>query len=177
MSARLFFGLWPDAASVRALGELAEQARNQCGGRIMQPGNLHLTLAFLGQVEKARITQLQALLHEFSWQSGPLSLDRYGSFRGPRIVWAGPGACPLWLDELYQGLWRQLEPMGFRPENRFRPHVSLLRGASGADLVKLSPFAPVDWTPDDFRLVASRPQAGGSLYQVLAQAPLPANAL
>lgn len=175
MSERLFFALWPDAAAVRALSAWAGQAHALCGGRVMLPDDLHLTMAFLGEVEKPRIPELQALLCNAQWSSGPLCIDRYGYFHGPRIVWAGPSSTAHWLQDLHLWLWRQLEPAGFRPDDDFRPHLSLLRRAQIRNLADLPRPAPVCWVPDDFRLIASRPGSNGSSYRTLARAPRPAN--
>ena len=52
---RLFFALWPDAATSVALAALAQQIAAESGGRPTAPGNVHLTLAFLGD-QPRRIT-------------------------------------------------------------------------------------------------------------------------
>ncbi len=51
---RLFFALWPDQRVRESLSALARVAKTDCGGRIMQPRNLHLTLAFLGDTVEAQ---------------------------------------------------------------------------------------------------------------------------
>ena len=47
---RLFFALWPDAPAAAALYRVAAESREACGGRLMRPETLHLTLAYLGRV-------------------------------------------------------------------------------------------------------------------------------
>jgi len=46
---RLFFALWPDDATRRALAACASAVVAQTGGREVAAGNLHLTLAFIGE--------------------------------------------------------------------------------------------------------------------------------
>ena len=56
---RLFFALWPDAglrADLARLGQDADEPRS----RPLVPGNLHLTLAFLGNVAPARLEAVHA---------------------------------------------------------------------------------------------------------------------
>jgi 2'-5' RNA ligase len=170
---RLFFALWPDAAVRTGLIRWARAVHGLCGGRMMRPDTLHLTLAFLGAVETGRIPDLQALLQRQDWPAGSLCLDCHGRFRGPRIVWAGPRARVPWLEALHEALWRALQEQGFeRPGEPFRPHVSLLRGAGPGDLATLPAPGPVHWTPHRLVLVASRPQETGSYYETLAETAL-----
>lgn len=170
---RLFFALWPEADVVSALSDWARQAQALCGGRTMRPDSLHLTLAFLGAVETGRIAELQALLPHGGWQGGTLSLDRYGRFGGPRIVWAGSAQPAPWLDDLHALLWRRLGTAGFsEPDEPFRPHLSLLRNAGLGDLSALSAPPPIVWTPRRLVLMASLPRESGSYYEMLAETEL-----
>ncbi|CDM22825.1 2'-5' RNA ligase [Castellaniella defragrans 65Phen] len=167
---RVFFALWPDAEAVEILSGWARQAHAAFGGRIMRPETLHLTLAFLGTVPLDRIADLTALLEEARPIGGTLRLDRYGRFHGPKIVWAGPSATPPWLDALHGWLWRALARRGFaRPDEPFRPHVSLLRRAEPGELDTLPAPAPLDWTPRRCVLAASAPSPAGSFYEILAE--------
>lgn len=170
---RVFFALWPDAEVARTLSGWADQAHAVFGGRIMRPDTLHLTLAFLGSVSGVRVAELSALLDEASLIGGALRLDRYGRFRGPQILWAGPSVSAPWLDALHGWLWRALSRRGFaRPDEPFRPHVSLLRRVRPGDLDALPAPAPLDWTPRRCVLAASAPCPEGSFYEILAECPL-----
>ncbi|MGB3706011.1 RNA 2',3'-cyclic phosphodiesterase [Castellaniella sp.] len=170
---RVFFALWPDEATVQALSGWAQRAHAAFGGRVMRPDTLHLTLAFLGTVPHDRVAELAALLDEDSLIGGTLRLDRYGRFRGPRIVWAGSSATAPWLDALHGWLWRTLARRGFeRPDEPFRPHVSLLRRAGPGDPDALPIPEPLDWTPRRCVLAASAPSPDGSFYEILAECAL-----
>ena len=170
---RVFFALWPDAGTAGALSGWARRAHAACGGRVMRPDTLHLTLAFLGTVSRERVAELSALLDDAALIGGTLRLDRYGRFRGPQIVWAGPSAPPPWLDALHGWLWRPLARRGHaRPDEPFRPHVSLLRRAGPGGLDTLPAPEPLDWTPRRCVLVASAPRPDGSFYEILAERPL-----
>ncbi|CAM5206359.1 RNA 2',3'-cyclic phosphodiesterase OS=Castellaniella defragrans OX=75697 GN=HNR28_002155 PE=3 SV=1 [Castellaniella denitrificans] len=170
---RVFFALWPDAGTAETLSGWARRAHAAFGGRVMRPETLHLTLAFLGTVPHDRVADLAALLDDAPLIGGPLRLDRYGRFRGPRIVWAGPSAPAPWLAALHGWLWRALSRRGFaRPDEPFRPHVSLLRGARPDDLDALPAPEPLDWTPRRCVLAASAPRPEGSFYEILAECAL-----
>ncbi|CAM5788840.1 RNA 2',3'-cyclic phosphodiesterase [Castellaniella caeni] len=170
---RLFFALWPDADIVAALGPWARHAHDACGGRIMRPDTLHLTLAFLGSVDAQRIPELAELVRTCPAPGGTVTLNRFGHFRGPRIVWAGPSATLPWLDTLHRTLWQGLARHGFpAPDETFRPHVSLLRKADTTDLGPLPTPCPIVWHARRLVLVASTPRETGSYYEVLAEARL-----
>lgn len=170
-SRRLFVGLWPDAHTVEALSIWAARAHTLCGGRIMRPDTLHLTLAFLGRVEAQRVAALCDAIPTWSICTGTLELGRFGRFKGPRIIWAGPSDRRVgWLDALHDGLWGRLGAMGFAPPGEvFRPHVSLLRNAGLGDVSRLTVEQPIVWTPTRCVLVASTPAEAGSYYEVLGE--------
>jgi 2'-5' RNA ligase len=175
MASRLFFALWPDPAVVTELTQWAQRAHDQCGGRVMRPDTLHLTLAFLGRVADDRIPDLQALLRTRRWTGGSVTLDRYGCFRGPRIVWAGSSEFVPWLDRMHAALWRALTRLGFEgSEEPFRPHLSLLRQADPQDLPAWPTPRPVVWVARRLVLVASTPRESGSWYREIAACDLAA---
>lgn len=170
---RLFIGLWPDEASVRQLTDWARDAHALCGGRIMKPEDLHMTLAFLGQADQSQADALCDAVSTWPVKLQPLVLARFGMFRKARVVWAGldsDDSAP-WLHSLCDTLWSKLEGLGWpRTEATFTPHISLLRGAQPGDVGALY-RPPVLCQPVRCVLVASRPATGGSNYQVLAQLP------
>ena len=53
--ARLFFALWPDEPARGRLAPLAAEVAAQASGKPVPIAKLHLTLAFLGEVDAARI--------------------------------------------------------------------------------------------------------------------------
>lgn len=170
---RLFIGLWPDDAAVQELTTWAHDAHAVCGGRIMQPADLHLTLAFLGHTEPERAAGLAQAVATWPVKLAPLRLTRFGQFERARVVWAGPDDHdPLpWLQTLYATLWDRLVTMGWQPpETAFRPHISLLRRARSCDVSALH-RPPITVYPQRCVLVASRPGEASSHYQILAQLP------
>jgi len=166
--ARLFFALWPGPALAATLADWAAQAQAACGGRVMQPATMHLTLAFLGAVDAERAAALAAATARQRVAPGSLTLDRYGAFARQRIVWAGPAETGAALQHTHDALWHWLEPLGWqRPTQPFTPHVTLLRRAASLDLPPAVP-APAPWRYDRYLLVESRPQDAAARYRVLA---------
>src|SRR3546814_3063338 len=68
----------------------ANDAHALCGGRVMRPETLHVTLAFLGSTPAARVAELVRAVPGWQARTGAMTLRRFGRFTGPRIVWAGP---------------------------------------------------------------------------------------
>ena len=50
---RLFFALWPDGDTRKAINGLARPAVRRAGGRPVPARHFHMTLAFLGEVPEA----------------------------------------------------------------------------------------------------------------------------
>lgn len=171
---RLFIGLWPEPATAHVLQRWAQCARSQCGGRLMQPQDMHLTLAFLGPADPDQCTALIRQVKQWPVPVQPLLLERFGAFERARVVWAGPGpeAETGWLTALHDELWDRLQPLGWqRPQRPFRPHISLLRTAASTDISGLQ-AAPVLCRFTHCQLVASQPEPGRSRYRPLAQLPV-----
>lgn len=166
---RLFYALWPDATLANALAGWAEQARPATGGRIMRTESLHLTLAFLGNIDIESAEELIEAPPVHRLQPGTLTLDQYGVFHRQRILWAGPSRIPDALQAAHDGLWLWLSGYGVQPPAQpFRPHVTLLRDADPAKAPETGP-EPLTWHYDRMVLVASESRQDGSRYRVVAQ--------
>ncbi|OZI71919.1 RNA 2',3'-cyclic phosphodiesterase [Bordetella genomosp. 12] len=164
---RLFFALWPEPALARTLAAWARDVQPACGGRLMRPDSLHITLAFLGAATSAQTRELLHYTHQCRLTPGSVRISRYGCFKRPRIIWAGPEAGHTALAEMHETLWRDLTALGWsRPEQGFTPHVTLLRHAERFEL----PAAPgeLDWPYAHLSLIASDP-GGQARYRELAR--------
>lgn len=170
-TARLFFALWPDEGARAALAKLAHFLHVECGGRLMLAGNIHLTLAFLGNVPGGRIAELHALATAVAAPCFDLNIDTLTYWRHNRIVWAGTRECPAALRDLVAQLARALRTAGFRCEEReYAPHVTLLRDARRAPAVRA--VNGIVWRAGEFTLVRSLRRDGAVLYEAMGRWPL-----
>ena len=168
---RLFFALWPDASTSDALATLAQQVAAESGGRPTAPGNVHLTLAFLGDQPRRIARELSAAAARISAPSFDLVLDSVDSWRKSAIAWAGVQNVPPALWELQQKVARSLQASGLEPDERpFAVHVTLARHISAVVRRPLAP--PLVWHVTAFGLVASELDAKGARYRVLSSWPL-----
>lgn len=169
--ARLFFALWPAAAASAALAEAGERLHEICGGRWTRAETIHLTLAFLGEVEPERIGNLLALAGEIRAPAFGFNLTRFGWWPHNRIVWAAPAETPAELTLLVDALRESLLGAGFRFDTKpFVPHITLLRKADCRR--NPLPAGEIEWCAEDFVLVRSVPGESGSAYEVLGRWPL-----
>jgi 2'-5' RNA ligase len=167
-TARLFFALWPDAAVRQQLARHRPDA-----GRPVTAENLHITLLFLGSVDREqqeRMTEAAAGVLAPPFQ---LQLDRLDHWRRSGIRWLGLTMPPPPLLSLHQQLRAAAEAVGIAVEARqYRPHVTLARNAPA---IAAQAIEPIHWDVADFCLVESVTGAGGSRYTVRRRWPLQAD--
>lgn len=162
---RLFFALWPDARVRTQLAHWAHEIDAVCGGRLMRPENLHLTLAFLGDVDEAHIAYVEQAAALAVPQAGSLVLDTPGYWKHNRIAWAGASAVPAELQALVSDLRASLvrSNIGFDAKPLV-PHVTLLRNA--CEPQRMPALPPIDWPFQGFALVQSLKLPAGNRYEV-----------
>jgi 2'-5' RNA ligase len=171
-TARLFFAVWPAPEIQQALGKLALDLQPQCGGRAIPARNIHLTLVFLGDVERARLPRFESLAQAVVASRFELAVDRVQYWRHNRIVWAGTGQCPPAAVALAGQLAAAAAGEGIENDRRpYVPHVTLLREARRAP-VAAAPLIP--WPVSRFALVESVAVDRGRIYQPLREWPLAA---
>ena len=149
-------------------------------GRLTDPEQLHLTLAFLGELPDREVEAAHDGLQTVRSHPFELTLRGLGSFGGAdgRTIWAGV-ADPAPLARLAARIRSALHGMGVVLERRrFRPHVTLARltGAEARDeaalarvLAKRDGFPAPPFRVEGFALYRSVLTRAGPIYDVLAE--------
>jgi 2'-5' RNA ligase len=120
---RVFLAFWPDAPVLGAL-EAARHRLFPLAGRAVEATDLHLTAAFLGAVEPARLDALRGLCGPVA--AGVVKLDHAEHWPKSALLVAAASQTPPALTRCIDDLWRRLDRLGFARETRpFRPHVTL----------------------------------------------------
>ena len=154
-----------------ALAAVARECEVECGGRPTPPEKIHITLFFVGDVERAAIARLQSVARTLAAAPFRLAVTHLGLWRHNRIVWAGAESAPPALAMLVSDLTRALAAVGVRAEDRsYVPHITLVRNARTAP--RRTRIAPIAWHAREFVLVESVAAGGGSRYEVVARWPL-----
>jgi len=144
---------------------------------------LHVTLQFLGEVERERLPALRAgLAPAIPIAPFPMTFGRPGVYPAgpqPRVIWLGLAEGRDGLDRLYAELGRRLEAQGFAIDERpFSAHLTLARLKWPANLdvgalvgtVETEPAPPV--LVDHVTLYRSEPSPTGSIYGSVLRVPL-----
>ena len=162
-SARLFLAAWPDEATTAQIAAYRERCRWPRRAAPVNESRQHLTLHFIGAVDRARLPEIAAGL-EVAVQPCQLLLDQPALWpNGIAVLQASVLPPPLYAlhKQLADALHRLALPVEKR---RFRPHLTLARHAGGAILPTLA--TPVIWTIDGYALVESVLGRGGGYRNV-----------
>jgi len=170
-SQRLFFALWPDEESRRALGAVTARAVRRCGGRPVPVASLHVTLAFLGSVPHEQLPYLQRIAREqaaASTQHLPLCLrfERLAHWPRQQILCVPATEGAGGAHALAAALRDATAAAGFRPDLKpFRAHVTVARKV--ARFAMAVALRPVVWRFAAFTLLESRTEESGAVYSVV----------
>lgn len=169
---RLFFALsLPDSLAQTLVQWRAQHFAPEVG-RPVAAANMHMTLAFLGDVSEQKERALRLLADRIRQPAFQLHLNDAGQWPRPGVVWLGCRQAPRGLLQLAALLRSQAARSGcYQSPQPFHPHITLLRGATRP--VALPP-ANFDWTlsAERFALYESRWEQGKTRYQQIAEWPL-----
>ncbi|KVC30744.1 2'-5' RNA ligase [Burkholderia pseudomultivorans] len=173
---RVFVALMPDAASREALHALSVTR----GARRTLPAQLHVTLAFIGAIERTRCDALAARLPGLAAAHALplLPVERiawWPSLPRARLIVAELAPEPA-CAALQAGLAATLEALGIAADRRpFRPHVTLARlprDAHGQPAHGGATGRPVALRFDALTLFESRLSHDGVSHRPIVSAPI-----
>jgi len=166
------------------LGDLQQQLQDKANikkGDVkwVTPGNIHLTLKFLGEIKDEQIVDVCNVVKDVAGrhESFELEVGTVGSFGGKsaRVVWVGLGEGRDSLLRLQKDLEQQLASSGWPPEQReFAGHLTLCRVKNSQAGVKLAAmtenykdFMLGTILADSVNVYQSRLTPSGPIYTVL----------
>ncbi len=149
-------------------------------GRAVAEENLHLTLAFLGEITPAEAEEIDAELQAIALPVFELELAGLEIIGGDwpgGLVWLARASAPL--ERLQRAVAGGVRGAGVDlPRRRFRPHVTLARFGRGAGAVEAARVGRLLQARGDavsggfavsgFQLYRSHLRAEGPIYEVLA---------
>jgi 2'-5' RNA ligase len=174
---RLFTAIRPPE-SIR--GQLLDLMEGMSDARWQDEDQIHLTLRFIGEVDKHQAHDLAAALHNVRYPPFQLALEGLGTFsrrRQPTILWAG-----VIPDEPLRALHRKIDQaaqrVGLEPDRRaYSPHITLARldrssTTLGEFLRAHGNLASEAFEIKSFGLYESELAPGGAIHTLVETYPL-----
>lgn len=174
---RLFVAIRPPramrASLLAAMGGVAR-------ARWQSDEQLHLTLRFIGEVDRHRAEDIAATLGTVHHPRFALALDGIGQFdRKGRVeaLWAGV-APQAPLKSLHNKIDQALARVGIAPETRvYLPHITIARFSRGAGPVesiasRSGGISSPEEEISEFALYESQLSHEGALYSIVERYPL-----
>lgn len=169
---RLFVAIHPPAAIREQLVDLMEGIR---GARWTDEDQLHLTLRFIGEVDRHQADDVAAALGSIHHPRFEIALTGLGSFdrRGqPTHIWAGVAPHEP-LKALHNKIDQALARAGVEPDRRaYLPHITLARlhrstGPIDILLQSAGGLVSAPFAVDDFHLYESELTPDGAIHSVV----------
>lgn len=109
--------------------------------RVIDMDNLHLTLKFLGEVDKDKYKNIKSVLYNLNTEINTIDLEvsTLGSFirEDNELIWVGIENNRK-LKKLQIALEEEFEKIGFKRENRkFKPHITIAKNVVWKDNFRL----------------------------------------
>lgn len=179
---RLFAALVPSEEAIDHLSEAVKPLQDDAL-RWTDVSDWHLTLAFYGELDEARLPDLTERLTRAAARHDPVTLALAGAGRfGKQAVWVGcSGELPA-LHRLAQSVIAAGRRAGADVDDkrRFKPHVTLARAYNKrpADLrpyvATLAEYQGPTWSGREVQLIRSHLGSGRPRYETVVAAPLAA---
>ncbi|WP_319541731.1 RNA 2',3'-cyclic phosphodiesterase [uncultured Pseudodesulfovibrio sp.] len=144
--------------------------------RWMRPGNWHLTLKFLGDIDEDMIPAIVETLSSITFREFPMQAGDSGAFPGvkrPRVIWLGLKQGAQQCADLAEVIEEAMADIGIgREKKRFRPHLTIgwVKRPGQDDWKAVLARANQDWpefTAKRFTLWQSELNPTGAVHTVL----------
>jgi len=174
---RLFTGIELPEEIREDIGDLEQPIP---GVRWIDMDDLHLTLRFVGDIDKRTANEFAEYLAGIDVPAFPMRLNGLGTFGGrdPRILWAGVEAGEE-LHRLARANDRAAHNAGIEAAARaFKPHITIARLKKSQPerlaryLQKRGGFRSEPFYVTNFTLFSAKPHTGGGPYVVEETFPL-----
>ncbi len=182
---RIFIAIeLPD--SVKKKIEVAQAPLKKTGAFVswVKPGNIHITLKFLGEVPEDKINEVfsaaeKAVEGTNRFAMNLKSMGAFPDFKRPRVIWIGSGSGEEELSYLAGKVEDEMEKIGFPKEGRkFSAHFTIGRVKSPKnmeklmELVKSSDFVTDEIEVNEVVVMRSQLHPAGAIYTPLKKIPL-----
>jgi 2'-5' RNA ligase len=166
---RLFFALWPDDETRQKLAQFS-QAIQPNAFKPVPPHNFHVTLVFIGNVNKADELVIKQRAASISSEPFVIVFDQLSYWNKPKVISLTSQHPPDPLMILSESLNRAVTSCGLETDSKpYNPHITLVRHVSTFIERDCDPFV---WRANSFCLVESCSEIDGVRYTVKEEWPL-----
>ena len=92
--------------------------------------NMHFTVQFLGEVSEEMVRKISDVLSSIEFSTFSITFASIGAFpkpNSPRVIWVGVNDGVNELEKLAETIRSKLSDIGFSPDKKFKPHVTIFR--------------------------------------------------
>ena len=167
-TSRLFFALWPDDETRHKLARFSQTVLMNDFKKI-PPNNFHVTLVFIGNVNKAGESAIKDQVASISSEPFAIRFNQLSYWNKPKVVCLTSNLPPEPLLILSESLNAIVNHCGIETDSKpFNPHVTLARHV--LSYVERE-CQPIIWQAESFCLVESSSNIDGVYYTVKEQWP------
>lgn len=124
----------PDEVKERIMKVEEDVLKSGADVKLVDYENLHVTLKFLGDVDSAKMEEVNKVMDGIKEKRFQLEAKGTGVFpnsRSVRVLWVGVGKGGENVRAIYEKLDEGLANIGFKRELEFTPHITIGRVRSG----------------------------------------------
>ena len=134
--------------------------------------NMHFTVQFLGEVSDEMVKKISGALSSLEFSPFSISFAGVGVFPNlnfPRVIWIGTNEGVNELEKLAEMIRSKLSQLGFSPDKKFKPHVTIFRVKNkiediSSKLEKFSSYYFGEQTVSEIKLKKSELTPNGPIY-------------
>ena len=92
--------------------------------------NMHFTVQFLGEASEEMVKKISDALDNIEFSTFSVTFASIGVFpkpNSPRVIWIGVNDGVNELEKLAETIRAKLSDVGFSPDKKFKPHVTIFR--------------------------------------------------
>jgi len=113
--------------------------------KLVEPPNIHVTMKFLGDIPDDKIGEIfraleRSVVGVSKFDIRVRGIGVFPNLNYIRVIWAGVDEGKDELTDLEKKIDRELQPVGFRPERGFVPHLTIARVRTARQKERLASF-------------------------------------
>lgn len=143
--------------------------------KLVSPGNFHLTLLFLGEIQPIFIPNIIEYANKINIKNMSLNFNTIGYFKRSMVLWLGLKSMPYELEYLVDGLKVNIKNVvnldSIQRPSKFIPHLTIIKKLNNIfdypNLLKQ--YVNIEWSVESFYLIKSIRKKPAVNYEILSE--------